>query len=116
MVMSALVDIFFRGTEPIDGIWATSDVVVINNCVMPTGYGVGDHRLFIIDVLTSLLIGTGRQQGDSILKFLELPGNTLTNWSNRPCSIESSRELAMHTRHVAPRKRSRGSVTRSMWR
>ena len=48
---------FFRGTELIDGIWATSDVVVTNNCVMPAGYGVGDHRLFIIDFLTSLLIG-----------------------------------------------------------
>ena len=48
---------FFRGTEPIDGIWATSDVVVTNACVMPAGYGVGDHRLFIIDFLTSSLIG-----------------------------------------------------------
>ena len=24
---------------------------------MPAGYGVGDHRLFVIDFLTSLLIG-----------------------------------------------------------
>ena len=48
---------FFRGTEPIDGIWATSDVVVTNACVMPAGYGVGDHRLFIVDFLTSSLIG-----------------------------------------------------------
>ena len=49
---------FFRGSEPIDGIWATSDVVVTNACVMPAGYGVGDHRLFIVDFLTSSLIGT----------------------------------------------------------
>ena len=49
---------FFRGTEPIDGIWTTSDVVVTNTCVMPAGYGVGDHRLFVIDFLTSSLIGT----------------------------------------------------------
>ena len=49
---------FFRGTEPIDGIWATSDIVVTNACVMPAGYGVGDHRLFIIDFLTSSLVGT----------------------------------------------------------
>ena len=48
---------FFRGTEPIDGIWATSDIVVTNACVMPAGYGVGDHHLFIINFLTSSLVG-----------------------------------------------------------
>jgi hypothetical protein len=26
---------------------------------MPAGYGIGDHRLFIIDIHTSLLVGTG---------------------------------------------------------
>ena len=49
---------FFRGTKPIDGIWATPDVVVVGACVMPAGYGVGDHRLFVIDFLTSSLVGT----------------------------------------------------------
>ena len=29
---------FFRGTNPIDGIWATSDVIVTDACVMPAGY------------------------------------------------------------------------------
>ena len=48
---------FFRGTKPIDGIWATSDVVVTGACVMPAGYGVGDHRLFVVDFLTSSLVG-----------------------------------------------------------
>ena len=48
---------FFRGTNPIDGIWATSDIVVVGACVMPCGYGVGDHRMFIVDFLTSSLIG-----------------------------------------------------------
>lgn len=47
----------FRGTQPIDGIWATQDVVVTGACVMPAGYGVGDHRLFVIDFLTSSLVG-----------------------------------------------------------
>ena len=30
----------------------------MNAYVMPVGYGVGDHRLFILDILTALLVGT----------------------------------------------------------
>ena len=48
---------FFRGKEPIDSVWATPDVVITGACVMPVGYGVGDHRMFVIDFLTSSLIG-----------------------------------------------------------
>lgn len=48
----------FRGSKPIDGIWASSDLVVSNACVMPCGYGVGDHRVFIVDFLVSSMIGT----------------------------------------------------------
>jgi len=44
---------FFRGTTPIDGIWATPDIVVTRACMMPAGYGVGNHRLFVVDFLTS---------------------------------------------------------------
>jgi hypothetical protein len=40
---------YFRGSMPIDAVWATSDVAVVNACVMPVGYGVGDHRLFVMD-------------------------------------------------------------------
>ena len=49
---------FFRGQLPIDGVWATSDIQVSNACIMPAGYGIGDHRLFIIGMHTSSLIGT----------------------------------------------------------
>ena len=48
---------FFRGTKPIDGVWVTSDVVITGACVMPAGYGIGDHRLFVLDFLTSSLVG-----------------------------------------------------------
>ena len=48
---------FFRGSKPIDAVWHTQDVIVTGACVMPAGYGVGDHRLFIIDFLTSSLVG-----------------------------------------------------------
>ena len=50
---------YFRGSVPIDDIWATSDVTVANVCVMPVGYGVGDHRLFVVDFATTLLVRTG---------------------------------------------------------
>ncbi len=48
----------FRGQLPIDGVWATRDVTVANTCIMPAGYGIGDHRLFVIDLHTSSLVGT----------------------------------------------------------
>ena len=32
-------------------------MVVVGACVMPAGYNIGDHRLFVIDILTSSLIG-----------------------------------------------------------
>ena len=48
---------YFCGSTPIDGVWATSDVIVVGACVMPVGYGVGDHRLFITDFLKYCLVG-----------------------------------------------------------
>jgi hypothetical protein len=47
---------FFRGSEPIDGIWATGDITVANACVMPVGFGVGDHRLLVINFVTTTLV------------------------------------------------------------
>jgi hypothetical protein len=49
---------FFRGSEPIAAIWATSNLEVAHACVMPVGYGVGDHHLFVVDFSTASLIGT----------------------------------------------------------
>ena len=34
---------YFRGTKPIDGIWATKDIVITHACVVPARYEVGDH-------------------------------------------------------------------------
>ena len=47
----------FRGSEPIDGVWTTNDVRVVGATVMPVGYGVGDHRLFVIDIATASILG-----------------------------------------------------------
>ncbi len=48
---------FFRGSKLIDRIWTTADVVVMHACVMPAGFGMGDHHLFVLDMQTSSLIG-----------------------------------------------------------
>ncbi len=50
---------YFRGSAPIDAVWATSNVAVVNACVMPVSYGVGDHPLFVVDFATALLVGAG---------------------------------------------------------
>ncbi len=50
---------YFHGQQPIDGIWATSNITISNACIMPAGYGVGDHRLFILDIHTLSLMGMG---------------------------------------------------------
>jgi hypothetical protein len=48
---------FFRGSNPIDGVWATRNVAVTHACVMPAGYGMGDHRISVVDFLEESLIG-----------------------------------------------------------
>jgi hypothetical protein len=48
---------FLCGSKPIDGIWVSSDLDISNTCVMPFGYGVGNHRAFILDVPLEMLIG-----------------------------------------------------------
>jgi hypothetical protein len=53
---------YFQGSIPIDAIWAISDVTVANVCVIPVGYGAGDHRLFVVDFATTTLVSTGPQK------------------------------------------------------
>jgi hypothetical protein len=48
---------FFRGSQPIDGIWISSDLEISNACVMPFGFGVGDHRAFVLDIPIESLVG-----------------------------------------------------------
>lgn len=48
---------YFRGSSPIDAVWATTDVEVIGACVMSCGFGVGDHRLFVVDIRMESLVG-----------------------------------------------------------
>jgi hypothetical protein len=48
---------FFHGSKLIDGVWATADIEISNACVMPAGYGIGDHCMFIVDLVQSSMIG-----------------------------------------------------------
>ena len=49
---------FFWGSKTIDGIWTSEDIVVTHACVMPIGFGMGNHRMFIVDFQESSLVGT----------------------------------------------------------
>jgi hypothetical protein len=51
------VTTFFWGLHPIDGLWVTSDLNISNACIMPFGFGVGDHCAFILDILLESLVG-----------------------------------------------------------
>jgi hypothetical protein len=48
---------FFRGLQLIDGLWVSKDLDISNACVMPFGFGAGDHCAFILDILLELLVG-----------------------------------------------------------
>ncbi len=48
---------FFQGSKPINGVWATSDLVVSHDWVMPAGFGVGNHRMFVIGFHEASLVG-----------------------------------------------------------
>jgi hypothetical protein len=34
-----------------------ADIEISNTCVMPAGYGIGNHRMFIVDLVQSSMIG-----------------------------------------------------------
>ena len=53
---------FFQGSKPIDGVWATLDISVCNTAIMPAGYGIGDHHLFVTDFAELDVIGISRQK------------------------------------------------------
>ena len=49
---------FRSGSNPIDGIFATSGIECVNVTLLPHLGGVGDHRCFIIDFSSESVIGT----------------------------------------------------------
>jgi hypothetical protein len=53
---------FFQGLKPIHEVWGTLDISVCNAAIMPAGYGIGDHCLFVIDFSEADVIGISRQK------------------------------------------------------
>ncbi|KAL7519284.1 hypothetical protein ACHAWF_000220, partial [Thalassiosira exigua] len=49
---------YFCGSKPIDAVWTTGDLEVVNACMMPVGYGVGDHRMFALDFTKTSFLGS----------------------------------------------------------
>jgi hypothetical protein len=48
---------FFRESKPIDGVCATSNLIVTHACIMPIGFGVDNHHMYIIDFQESSMVG-----------------------------------------------------------
>jgi hypothetical protein len=48
---------FFRGKHLIDELWASDNIDISHACVMPFGYGVGDHQDFALDIPLESLVG-----------------------------------------------------------
>ena len=55
-VKESRTNLSFWRTNPIDNVWATSYVELVNICAMPVGYGVRDNRMFIVDFTTKSLV------------------------------------------------------------
>jgi hypothetical protein len=64
---------FFQGLKPINGVWVTPDIAVTCSCMMPAGFGVGDHRLFVVNFQEASLIGDVPHR---IKRFSSRPLNT----------------------------------------
>jgi hypothetical protein len=77
---------FFRGPESIDAIWATRDLNVAHVCIMPVGYRVGDHRLFVGGFSTASMTGT-------CLPKIVQPALHRLNTKIRGCALRYNRSL-----------------------
>jgi hypothetical protein len=68
----------FQGQMPLTGVFATSDIRVINAFQSGHGRGIGNHRLLVIDVDMGSLIG------EDFPKVVRLPGRKLQASKHRP--------------------------------
>ena len=39
-------------------VWASQELEVVGACVMPVGFGVGDHRMLVVDFRTRSMVGS----------------------------------------------------------
>ena len=48
---------FHTGSEQVDGIWITQDIIVSSACFSPFWFGTGDHRSIILHIPSSSVLG-----------------------------------------------------------
>jgi hypothetical protein len=48
---------FFQGSRPIDGLWISINLDISNACMIPFGYGIGNHQAFILNIPIKALVG-----------------------------------------------------------
>lgn len=84
---------YFRGSHPIDAVWATPDLEVVGACVMPAGYGCGDHRLFQVDFRAASFIGV------SPPKIVRAPSRRLN--TKLPGAVERYNSILEKDEHEA---------------
>jgi hypothetical protein len=65
---------FFRRSRPIDWMWVSSNLEISNACMMPFGYGIGNHRAIILNVPLESLIGVDP------VKIVRPAGRRLNSW------------------------------------
>jgi hypothetical protein len=83
---------FFWGSKPINGLWASSNLDISNACVMLFGYGVGDHCTFILDIQLESLVG------ENPVKIVQ-PASCRLNSRLPGCGNEYIRSLETNTIH-----------------
>jgi hypothetical protein len=89
---------YFHGSKPIDGIWATGNLAVANACVMPVGFRVKDHQLFVIDFATTMLV----VRPTSTYGAIRIAHSLVRSKSHQKQACEQNRTLAGAIK-IAPR-------------
>ncbi len=105
---------FFRGSKPINGLWASSNLDISNACVMPFGYRIGHHCTFVLDIPLESLVR------ENLVKIVHPACCILNSWlpgcskeyvgsleSNiiQHCLLEHLHNA--HTGHYTPEERTR---------
>ena len=90
---------FVTGTRPIDAVFATSGIEVLNAGLLSKYGGVGDHRAFVLDFTTASILGTsfprvlprqGRKLNCHWNEYVTPTTRSLTNWQTAMGCTESS--------------------------
>jgi hypothetical protein len=77
--------LYFRGTEPIDGVWFSPNLEVISTVQLFFHKRVGDHRSVLVDITTKLAIGKQEFRENSTLMHADsAPGTSVQGQNISP--------------------------------